>query len=286
MNKKLNFAFWGTPNLSKQTLDILYNYGYIPSIIITSPDTRSGRGMNLNSTPVSLWADEHKIKCFKPEKISEEFIMKLSMLNIDLSIVVAYGKILPEKIINLPKFGTINIHYSLLPKYRGASPLESTLLNGDTVTGVSIQQMVYKLDSGPIIKEAEIPISISDTKEDLRNNLIKLGAETLYDILPNIISKNIHPINQTESDATFCKKIKKEDGLIDLNDNPKEIYNKYRAFWGWPGIYFFIKHSDKQIRIKITRAKYENNSFIIERVIPEGKKEINYSDFLRSNILK
>ena len=286
MNEKFNFAFWGTPELSRQTLDIIFHNGYTPSVIITSPDTRSGRGMHLNKTPVSLWADEHKIKCLKPEKITDEFIEEFNKFNIDLSIVVAYGKILPEKIINITVFGTINIHYSLLPKYRGASPLESTLLNGDTKTGISIQQMVFKLDSGPIIKEVEIPINITDTKEDLRKKLIKLGAETLCDILPDIINKKINPKNQKDEDATFCKKIKKEDGLINLEDDPKGIYNKYRAFFGWPGIYFFAKQKDKLIRVKIVKAKYENNSFIIERVIPEGKKEINYSDFLRSNTLK
>lgn len=283
--KNLNFAFWGTPEISSQTLGILFNHGYIPSIIITSPDARSGRGMHLTSTPVDLWANSHNIKCLKPEKINHEFIENFKKLQIDLSIVVAYGKILPEDIIKTPRLGTINIHYSLLPKYRGASPLESALLNGDTNTGISIQQMVFKLDSGPIIKEIEIPISINDTKDDLRKKLTILGGETLCDILPNISTEKITLKNQREEDATFCKKIKKEDGLIELNGNQKENYNKYRAFFGWPGIYFFINKKDKHIRIKITKAHYENDSFIIERVIPEGKKEIEYNLFIKSNTL-
>jgi methionyl-tRNA formyltransferase len=280
--EKLNFAFWGTPDVSSQTLDILYSFGCIPSIIITSPDQRSGRGMYLNITPVDKWAQKHNIKSLKPEKITQEFIEEFKKFNIDLSIVVAYGKILPESIINIPKLGTINIHYSLLPKYRGASPLESTLLNGDIITGVSIQQMVFKLDSGPLLKEKKIPIDINDTKDTLRNKLIKLGGDTLCEIIPDIINKNIKSIIQNEDLATFCKKIKKEDGLINPDGNPIENWNKYRAFYGWPGIYFFVN----QKRIKIISAKYENNSFTIERVVPEGKKEISYKDFLKSNILK
>ena len=281
-----NFAFWGTPEVSSKTLDILFNGGYIPKIIITSPESRSGRGMHINKTPVELWAIEHNIQCLKPEKIDDDFIKEFNNFNIDLSIVVAYGKILPENIIQSPKLGTINIHYSLLPKYRGASPLEGALLNGDTTTGISIQQMVFKLDSGPIIKEIEVPIDIDATKEELRTSLIKLGGEALCSILPDIYNKNINPKYQEEEKATFCKKIKKEDGLINPSINQKENYNKYRAFYGWPGVYFFTQKDNKDIRIKIVKAKYENDSFIIERVIPEGKKEISYQDFLKSNILK
>ncbi len=280
---KLNFAFFGTPLLAKETLDILAENGYIPSIIITSPDKKSGRGLELKETPVSLWAKEHNIKCLKPEKIDDEFCLLLSNYSLLLNIVVAYGKILPEKLIQTPKLGTLNIHYSLLPKYRGASPLEASLLNGDDKTGVSIQQMVYKLDSGPILAYKEIPIEEKDNKENLKNKLIKLGADLLCDIIPSIIDKTITPQIQNESQATYCTKIKKEDGEINIGGEAKENYNKYRAFYGWPGIYFFTTKHNKKIRIKINEASYEDNLFIIKKVTPEGKKEINYSDFLRQN---
>lgn len=271
--EKLNFAFLGTPLLSSQTLDILKKNGYIPSIIVTSPDRQSGRGLHMAESPVGIWAKENNIKCLKPEKINQEFIDEFEKLNIDLSIVVAYGKILPEKLITTPKLGTINIHYSLLPKYRGASPLEATLLNSDTTTGVSIQQMAFKLDSGPIIAEEKIDIGIKDTKEELKNKLINLGGNLLSRILPKIINKEIIPRIQDESLATYCKKIKKEDGEININGDAILNYNKYRAFYGWPGIFFFKNGK----RIKITKAKYENDSFVIERVIPEGKKEIDFT---------
>lgn len=282
--EKINIAFFGTPDVASKTLEILKTNGYIPSIIITSPDRLSGRGMHLMQTPVSIWAEENKIPCLKPEKINGEFIEEFNKLNIDLSIVVAYGKILPENLINIPRLGTINIHYSLLPKYRGASPVESALLSGDKVTGVSIQQMAFKLDSGPIIAEEKVPISIDDNKTGLREKLINTGAQLLSKTLPSIIKQEINPKTQDESQATYCGKIKKEDGEIDINGNAEENYNKYRAFSGWPGVYFFINKNGRQTRIKITQAKYKDNSFIIERVVVEGKKETDYSEFLKSNI--
>lgn len=280
-NKSLQFAFLGTPDVASMTLDILYTNGYIPKVIITSPDKKSGRGLHLTETPVAIWAKEHNVECLKPEKITPEFIEDLRNYLCDLFIVVAYGKILPQTLIDLPSLGTINIHYSLLPKYRGASPLEQALLSGDTETGVSIQQMAFKLDSGPIIAEQSIPIGIEDTKEKLRMQLIKTGGDVLVKILPDIIAKTTRPKVQDESRATHCTKIKKEDGEIDLADNPNTNYNKYRAYYGWPGTYFFIEHNGKKLRIKITQASYKNDSFIIERVIPEGKKEMPYQDFLR-----
>lgn len=283
MINNFKFAFFGTPDVASKTLDILFKENYIPSIIITSPDAPSGRGMKIKESPVSIWAKEHNIKCLKPEKIDHIFINQFKESEIDLSIVVAYGKILKEELIQSPKFGTINIHYSLLPKYRGASPLESSLLNGDEKTGVSIQQMVFKLDSGPIIEKEETIIDINEIKEDLKNRLIKIGADLVCKIIPKIINNDIKRTDQNESMATNCSKIDKKDGELDLNNNSTENWNKYRAFYGWPGTYFFKEKNNKKIRIKITSAKYENNSFIIERVIPEGKKEISYKDFLNQN---
>jgi methionyl-tRNA formyltransferase len=285
MNKmnKFKFAFFGTPEVASQTLEILVNNGYLPSIIITSPDARSGRGMSMNQSPVSIWALNHNIPCIKPEKINDEILNEIRKQEINLSIVVAYGKILSGALIKTPQLGTINIHYSLLPKYRGASPLESALLNGDEVTGVSIQQMTFKLDSGPIIAEREIPIDIEDTKEDLRTKLINLGSNLLCEILPDIIEEKISPKNQDESEATYCTKISKEDGQINLNADSKINYNKYRAFYGWPGTFFFTLKHKKQIRVKIKQATFENGLFVIQRVTPEGKKAISYEDFLKQN---
>ncbi|ETB63849.1 TPA: methionyl-tRNA formyltransferase [Candidatus Nomurabacteria bacterium] len=282
---KLNFVFLGTPDVAEKTLEILKSNGYLPSIIITSPDKPQGRKMIITPPPVKIWAEKNNIPYFQPEKIDEEFIKSISvpealpMANSShrqglwqLFVVVAYGKILPENFIKIPKLGTINIHYSLLPKYRGASPVETALLNGDEETGISIQQMEFKLDSGPILIEEKIKIDINDTKDTLRNKLIKIGGELLCKILPDIIEEKIQGKIQNENDATFCKKIKKEHGEIDPNGNGKENWNKYRAYYGWPGVYFFKDGK----RIKITKARYEDNKFIIEKIIKEGGKETNY----------
>jgi methionyl-tRNA formyltransferase len=270
----LNFVFFGTPDVASETLEILKANGYLPSLIVTTPDKPQGRKMVVTPPPVKAWAQKNNIPYLQPEKITPDFIEEFKKLNTDLSIVVAYGKILPEELIKIPRLGTINIHYSLLPKYRGASPVEACLLNGDTETGVSIQQMAFKLDSGDIIVEEKLNIDINDIKNTLREKLIKIGGDLLCKIIPDIFNQNLNPIAQDESRATFCKKIKKEDGEIDPNGNALGNWNKYRAFFGWPGVFFFINGK----RIKITKARYENDSFVIERVIPEGKKEIDFKE--------
>lgn len=279
---KNTFAFFGTPEVASETLEMLFEASYVPRVIITSPDRRSGRGMHTTETPVSIWAKEHNVELLKPEKIDQEFIEEFQKYNFDLSIVIAYGKILPESMIKIPKLGTINIHYSLLPKYRGASPVEEALLHGDTITGVSIQQMAFKLDSGPIIAEQVVPIEANEIKTDLLKKLTKIGGELLINKLPNIFEGKIKLTNQNESEATFCKKLKKDDGLLDLNADGQTNFNKYRAFQDWPGTYFFLNKNNKDIRVKIKKAKHENNSFIIERVVPEGKKEIDYIELVRN----
>ncbi|HPK14251.1 MAG TPA: methionyl-tRNA formyltransferase [Candidatus Paceibacterota bacterium] len=281
----IKFAFFGTPEVASQTLDILLANNLLPSLIITSPDKRAGRDLKLTPSPVSIWAKDHNIKCLKPEKLDDIFLDELFRLTdqekIDIYLVVAYGKILPETLIKYPPKKTINVHYSLLPKYRGASPLESAILNGEDETGVTIQEIEYKLDSGPILATQKIPIDIMTTKAKLKEELIEGGAKLLIRTLNQIKDGTINKIPQDENQATFCGKIKKEDGLIDPQGNDLENWNKYRAFYGWPGIYFFADKKDKKIRLKITQASFVDNKFIIEKVIPENKKEINYSDFIK-----
>ena len=274
MSKKINFAFFGTPDVASETLGILKQNGYIPSLIITSPDKPQGRKMLITPPPVKIWAEENKIPFIQPEKIDENFLNNLKEKKTDLFIIVAYGKILSEEIINLPKFGSINIHYSLLPKYRGASPVESAILNGENKTGVSIQKMQFKMDSGPIIAQEKVEVFPDEKAPELRERLIKIGSKLLIKTLPDYMENKIKPIAQNENEATYCKKIKKEDGLIDLNDNPIKNYNKFRAYATWPRTFFF--KNDK--RIIIIDAKLENGGFKIVKIIPEGGKEIDYKN--------
>lgn len=277
MNKKIKFAFFGTPDVAKDTLDILKAHGYLPSLIVTSPDARQGRKMLLTPPPVKVWAQVNDVPVLQPEKFDGEFTKKLG--GSDMFIVVAYGKIIPEKILNLPELGSYNIHYSLLPKYRGASPVESAILNGDPETGVTIQKMVYKMDAGPVVAQEKVVILPDETAPELRRRLIQIGSELLVKTLPAIAGGTIDPLPQDESRATFSKKIQKSDGLVDLTvGSPAEIYNKFRAYHYWPRIFFF--HNGK--RVIITDATLESGEFKIRKVLPEGRKEISWEEFRRN----
>ena len=278
----LRIAFFGTPELTIPILEELKNTGYTPVVVVTGMDKPVGRKMTITAPEPKKWADENNVEIFQPQKLDSDFIEEFKKLNIDLSIVVAYGKIIPEELIDIPKYGTINIHYSLLPKYRGATPVEAAILNGDTETGVCIQHMRYKLDSGPIIKMEEISIGDTDTTEELRGKLNIVGKKLLIKSIEELVSGNAKMLEQDETQATFCKKIKKEDGEIDLDDNETINYNKFRAYNKWPRTYFFVEKSGQKARVIITEAKIENNTFVIEKVIPEGKKEIFYSEFIKT----
>ncbi|MDP2789471.1 MAG: methionyl-tRNA formyltransferase [bacterium] len=270
MQNKLNFVFWGTPDVASETLEILKGSGYTPALIVTSLDKPQGRKMLITPPPVKVWAEKNNIPYLQPH--NTEINSDISLY--DMSLVVAYGKIIPENILNTPQLGSINIHYSLLPKYRGASPVESAILNGDTETGVTIQKMNFEMDSGPILASEKVMILPEETAPELRKRLIRSGGELLVRILPDLIEGKLKEIPQDEGKATFCKKIKKEDGLIDLNGNAEKNSNKFRAYAHWPRTFFF----ENGKRIIITKAKLENGKFIIEKIIPESGKEITYKE--------
>ena len=237
--------------------------------------------MIVTPPPVKIWAIENKIPYLQPEKLNNDIMSKVPFDISDMSIVVAYGKIIPENIINIPKLGSINIHYSLLPKYRGASPVESVILNGEIETGVTIQKMEYKMDAGPIIAEEKTKIGEDEKAGELRQRLIKIGGKLLVKILPKFLEGKLNLISQDEEKATYCKKIKKENGLVDPEkDSPHVLYNKFRAYSIWPRIFFFKEGK----RIIITKARMENEKFVIEKILPEGKKEINWKEFSRQGL--
>lgn len=265
-------AFFGTPEVASKTLKHMIDSGFTPSVVVTSMDKPVGRHFTVTPTPVKIIAEEYQIPVLTPEKIDDEFIEEFKKYECNISIVVAYGKIIPEKLINLPEFGTYNIHYSLLPRWRGATPVESAILADDKETGVTIQKMAYKLDSGDIVSVKKTPIREHENILDLRERLIHLGSELLIETIPNIISGNINKIPQEENDVTHGGKTKKEDADITNITDERKKWLMYRAYFGWPRVYF-IKDGKRYI---VTSARFENNIFVIERVIPEGKKETDY----------
>jgi methionyl-tRNA formyltransferase len=269
---KPSFIFFGTPDIAAETLQVLFDNEYIPKLIVTGPDRLAGRGMKMVQSDVKIWADKNNISITQPQKITEEVIDELKQVECDVFIVVAYGKILPESLINIPKYGTLNIHYSLLPRHRGACPTEAAILARDTTTGVTIQSMVYQLDAGDIMAQTETKILPDETTPELRGRLSVLGSELLIDTLDNLEKRLENKIAQNTNEITKCGKIKKTDGEISKSDEIEEIYIKYRAYQPWPGIYYFDEHGK---RMKITEMKRVTGKPKITKIIPEGGKEIS-----------
>ncbi len=269
----VKIAFFGTPELATVLLDSLSKAELMPAAIVTTPDAPKGRKLVMTAPKAKIWAEKNKIPCLQPGKLDEDFIEKMSAENFDIFIVAAYGKIFPEKLIDAAKYGTLNVHYSLLPKYRGASPVESAILNGDAETGVSIQKMRFKLDTGPILAAEKFSIPPDITAPELRDSLNAIAAKILPDVVKNYVSGKITPVPQDEKLASNCEKISKEDGLIDIQGDSTTNYRKFRAYALWPRTYFF----ENGIRVIISKAKLENGVFKIEKIIKEGKKETSFT---------
>jgi len=242
----MKYIFFGTPEFAATVLEKLINAGYIPEAVVCNPDEPVGRKQVFTSPPVKVLADKNKISILQPEKLrgNSEFLNQLKNLKPDLAIVAAYGKILPKEILEIPRLrqgfggqakrGFINIHGSLLPRYRGASPIQSAVLNGDKETGITIMKVDEEMDYGPIISNVKIQISKGDTYESLSQKLAISGAELLIKIIPDYISGKIKPIEQDHSKATYTKIIKKEDGKINWSKSAQEIERMTRAFYPWP----------------------------------------------------
>jgi methionyl-tRNA formyltransferase len=273
-DQKPSFVFFGTPDLAVSALEALSKHDYLPSVIVTSPDKPVGRHQVLSPSPTKVWGLVHHVPVLEPAKIDDAFLAELSTLNFELGIVAAYGKILPQKLLDMPKFGMLNIHPSLLPLYRGTAPVVGPLLAGDEKTGVTIIKLDADVDHGPILFQDERILIGNEKANQLGTELFYRGGELLASILPKYLGGNMTLEEQDHSQATFTKKIKKEDGLIQLTDDPIILWRKYRAYDVWPGIFFFDEDNK---RVKITQAIFENGQFIIEKVIPEGKKEIPYT---------
>ncbi len=278
--ENIPFVFFGTPQLAVTVLGELKSAGLLPSLIVTAPDRPQGRHLTLTPPPVKVWAEQNSIPFIQPEKITDEIVEKLSVEQAKLFVVVAYGKILKQKVLDIPPLGTINVHPSLLPLYRGPAPIEGPILNGDSETGVSIMYLDAEVDHGPVLTQEKIPLQGTETTSELENTLAHLGGKLLAQTITDLVEGKVIPTEQDHIRTTFTKKITKADGHIDLSADPIQNERKIRAFDAWPGTYFFTKHLDRDFRIIIKKAHLENGELIIDRVIPEGKKEMNYADFL------
>ncbi len=272
----ISFAFFGTPEFSANILQVLKQHALLPTIVVTAPDKKVGRKQVITYSAVKQWALENNIKVIQPHNPSE-IASILNEKNINLNIVAAYGYILKKDILDIPQYGTLNVHTSLLPKYRGASPIESALKAGDEITGSTIMLMDEKMDHGPIITQEILPIQADDDQYTLFEKLSIHGGTLLASTIVPWVSGEISPKEQDHDKASYCYKIEKSDGNIS-NDTDIEKIRKYKAFKRWPGVFFF----DNGKRIKVTEAECTEMKFNIISVIPEGKNEMSYQQYLQN----
>jgi len=245
----MNILFAGTPENSSQILKSLINMENITvKGVISQPDKRGKRGSKLNESFVSKVAKESSIPIFKENDLnSKEFIDNINKLDIDLLLVVAFGEIIPDWLLSKPNLMPINIHFSLLPKYRGASPIQSSLINGDIETGITFIKMNASLDAGQIIASFKCNILENDNKVSLEKKLTELSIEKINEVLINVKSNNISLVFQNEDAASYCKKINKADGMINFDQPSKLIYDTFRAYKEWPETTF--EYKNKLIKI-------------------------------------
>ncbi|MFZ4631670.1 MAG: methionyl-tRNA formyltransferase [Patescibacteria group bacterium] len=300
-NKKLRLIFMGTPEFSLPSLSsLIRNDAYEIVGVFTQPDKPVGRDQIITPPPVKRLALENNLNVFQPEKIKTE-VETIKNLKPDLIVVVAYGKIIPQTILDIPTFACINVHASLLPKYRGAACLNAPILNGDKKTGVTIMVMEAGLDTGPILRQIELELKGQESLEIVHDKLSTLGAELLISTLKDFVKGKIFPQIQDESKASYIKTLSKEDGRIDWTKSAQEIERMVRAYNPWPGTFSL---NDNKI-IKIIRVEneilkgdnhkigesFDNNgrlaiqcgqdSLVILELQAAGKKPMDSKSFLR-----
>ncbi|HEY6330965.1 MAG TPA: methionyl-tRNA formyltransferase [Blastocatellia bacterium] len=260
----MRLIFMGTPEFAVPSLQRLVDEGHEVAAVFTQPDKPAGRGKIVQQPPVKLTASAHSIPCYQPAKIktNEEVRAIFTEIAPDACAVAAYGKILPPWLLEIPRLGCINVHASLLPKYRGAAPINWAIANGETVTGISIMQMDAGMDTGPIWAQRSTKIGTDETAPELSSRLSQLGADLLAETLPVIGTGDASPYTQDNNDASYSPILKKEDGLIDWGFPAKKIADRVRAFQPWPGSYTLFRGS----RLVIWTAR-----------VPESKRIPNVS---------
>jgi methionyl-tRNA formyltransferase len=301
MSQPLKLVFCGTPAFAVPTLEKLIEAGFAVSLVVTQPDRPRGRGMELTASPVKQCALRLDLPITQPEKIkdNEEFRSRLAAIQPDAIIVVGYGRLIPQWMIDLPHFGNINLHASLLPKYRGAAPIQWAIARGETVTGVTTMRIDADLDTGDILLQEEVPIAPEDTAETLAPRLAAIGADLVIETLRGLAAGNIRPRPQDNAQATLAPVLRKEDGRIDFHRTAQETWNRLRGFQPWPGA--FTSFRGKNLTVWEAKLHYiqaapselvvENNRLFVGcgqssalelvAVQPEGKRRMSARDFIQ-----
>lgn len=298
MDKKI--IFMGTPIFAANILEELIAAGYKIDLVVSQPDKKVGRKQLLTPTPVKEVAVKHNIDVFQPARIREDF-QPIVDFNPDLIITAAYGQIVPDQVLNSPKIECINVHGSLLPKYRGGAPIHFSVLNGDEKTGVTIMKMVSKMDAGAIISQAEFPIEENDTTADVHDKMIGVGANLLLNTLPSIFDGTYTLTEQDEEQVTYSPNISKEQEQIIWTKTANEVHNQIRGLSTWPGAYTNL--DSKRFKIYMsnltdidstgnpgTIASVTDETIYVNcsdkqikliKVQPAGKKQMETRDFIR-----
>src|SRR3990167_7387083 len=260
MKDALKIIFMGTPEFAEVVLEkLIVSETYRPALVMTQPDKPVGRKKEITPPPVKILAQKHGIAVWQPDKIKNgETIAKIKKENPDLIIVAAYGKIIPKEIMNIPRFGVLNVHASLLPFYRGASTISAAILNGDKETGATIMLIDEELDHGPILAQARVPIATDDTTESLNRKIALAGADLLNDTIPKWTSGTIKPLAQDHSRATHTEMLNKQAGEIKTEYTAEHIERMARAYYPCPGIY--LRHETRNLKhetkiLKIIKTK-------------------------------
>jgi methionyl-tRNA formyltransferase len=275
----LRIIFMGTAELSCASLESLArDETFSVAAVVTQPDKPKGRDLKLQPSPVKSLALKLNLPVLQPARArDEQFIAQLRALKPDLIVVVAYGQILPRAILDLPRHGCLNVHTSLLPKFRGAAPIQWAIANGETETGVTVMKMDAGLDTGPIVSQRRTPILPADGSSTLHDRLARLGAELLAHTIPDFVAGKIQPIPQPADGVSHAPKIKKEDGRIDWKLPAKTVWNRLRAFTPWPGAFTFLAGEPKPSRpvgLKIWKAETVEQSGRMGEILSADKNGI------------
>ncbi len=284
------FVFFGAGPIAVGALNEMAKAEVLPALMVSVPDRPAGRGKILTPSPAASWAESHNIEVLKPEKLDSEFLNVLkaqsSKIEADVFVVIDYGKILPKVLLDIPERGVLNMHPSLLPRLRGPSPIRSAILTDEKNTGVTLMLLDEKMDHGPLLAQKKVPLDQNSLSwpprgRDLDALLAREGGKLVAEILPLWLRGDIEPQEQNHDVATYTQMLSKGDGLLDFDADTYENLLKIRAFDGWPGTYTFMQKNGKSVRVQILEAHIENGRLVPDRIKPEGKTEMAFSDFAR-----